>query len=90
MTAIRRRRRLRVAVAHVDPTLPTIDQTLEVYKQQKFWLRNVPLRRVVKWRRQLEARGSLSRFETAQLGAMKWVLAKGESPFPTEVEETKK
>lgn len=85
MIALRRQRRLRTAVAHVDPDLPTIDQVLQVYKDQKVWLRNgVPRRHLVKWKRQLESRGLLTRWETAQLGALKWTLAKGDSVFPEE------
>lgn len=87
MTALpwqRRARKLRTAVAHVDPDLPTIDQTLEVFKAQKFWARGLPRWRLERWLRKLESRECLTRWETAQKGAIKWTLARGDNPFPSE------
>jgi hypothetical protein len=85
VSALRRRRRLRTAIGHVDPDLPGIDQVLAFYKQQMFWLRNrIPRRRLQRWKRQLEARGVLDRWQTAQLGALKRVLAEGDPVFPEE------
>lgn len=87
MIALRRQRRLRVAVGHVDPTLPTIDQVLDFYKQQMFWLRGrIPRRKLLRWKRQLESRPCLDRWETAQLGAIKRVLRAGDPAFPEESE----
>lgn len=88
MTALpwqRRARKLRTAVAHVDHDQPTIDQVLDFYKQQMFWLRGrIPRRKLLRWKRQLEVRPRLDRWETAQLGAIKRVLRAGDPAFPEE------